>query len=198
MITREYLESATSQEFVEFLRARGVLTRFLARFKPTTQNYGKCPMHFLDDGFDMSVPDCNTKMWEHLNNEWKSLNKQQGGGLGEGDLYDPKSEGIKHSDPTEISIPVEAKVTLHIEDLDEDKPDMVNKPPHYNSHPSGIQAIEVCRHYGFSIGNAMKYLWRQGLKQSSGKSSVEKQIEDLEKAKWYINDEIERLKNESN
>lgn len=65
--------------------------------------------------------------------------------------------------------------------------DAVNHPKHYTSHPSGIEAIEVTRHHGFAIGNAIKYLWRAGLKDDK------KQIEDLRKAIWYINDEILRL-----
>ena len=71
--------------------------------------------------------------------------------------------------------------------------DMVNHPPHYNSHPSGIEFIEVGRHFNFNIGSAMKYLWRNGLKKELGYDQRRKQIEDLRKAIWYINDEIEQL-----
>lgn len=71
---------------------------------------------------------------------------------------------------------------------------LVNHPLHYNQHPSGIECIEIARHYCFSIGNAIKYLWRAGLKQEVGKSDVTKEIEDLEKAKWYIDDHIKQLK----
>lgn len=74
----------------------------------------------------------------------------------------------------------------------------VNHPLHYTSHPSGIECIEIARHYCFSIGNAVKYLWRAGLKQEVGKSDVAKEIEDLEKAKWYIDDRIKQLKAEQN
>ena len=63
--------------------------------------------------------------------------------------------------------------------------DMVNTPPHYTSHPSGIEAIEVTRHMNFNVGNAMKYLWRSGLKENG--------IQDLQKARFYINDEINRI-----
>lgn len=67
------------------------------------------------------------------------------------------------------------------------KHDPINHPSHYTSHPSGIECIEITRWMNFNIGNAIKYLWRAALK---GK------IEDLQKAIWYITDEIERLKNE--
>lgn len=71
---------------------------------------------------------------------------------------------------------------------------LVNHPLHYNQHPSGIECIEIARYYCFSIGSAFKYLWRAGLKQEVGKSDVAKEIEDLEKAKWYIDDRIKQLK----
>jgi len=71
--------------------------------------------------------------------------------------------------------------------------DRVNHPSHYVSDPSGVECITITRHRGFNIGNAIKYLWRAGLKTSSA-DPLTKQIEDLEKARWYIADEIERLK----
>lgn len=70
----------------------------------------------------------------------------------------------------------------------------VNHPTWYNSHPSGVECIDIARHYCFAIGNAFKYLWRAGLKCEEGLTSINKEIEDLEKAKWYINDRIEELK----
>lgn len=75
---------------------------------------------------------------------------------------------------------------------------LISHPLHYNQHPSGIECIEIARHYCFSIGNAIKYLWRAGLKQEVGKSDITKEIEDLEKAKWYIDDRINQLKAEQN
>jgi hypothetical protein len=65
--------------------------------------------------------------------------------------------------------------------------DMVNHPPHYTSDPSGVECIEITRHRNFNVGNAIKYLWRAGIKDDT------KQIEDLKKAIFYINDEINRL-----
>lgn len=71
--------------------------------------------------------------------------------------------------------------------------DKVNNPKHYTSHPSGIECIEITRHHDFCIGNAIKYLWRAGLKSENGMQDKEKEIEDLRKAIWYINDKIENL-----
>jgi hypothetical protein len=62
--------------------------------------------------------------------------------------------------------------------------DAIN-PPHYQSHPSGIQCIEITEHMNFCLGNAIKYIWRAGLKNNA--------IEDLEKARWYLDREIERI-----
>lgn len=74
--------------------------------------------------------------------------------------------------------------------------DNVNHPKHYTSDPSGVECIEITKHRDFCIGNAIKYLWRAGLKQEDGMTDKQKQIEDLEKAIWYINAEIEMLVNE--
>lgn len=63
--------------------------------------------------------------------------------------------------------------------------DPVNRPAHYTTHPSGVEAITITEHFNFNVGNAIKYLWRAGLKTQSP-------IEDLRKAVWYINREIER------
>jgi hypothetical protein len=62
--------------------------------------------------------------------------------------------------------------------------DNINKPKHYTRHPSGVECIEVAEHFNFSLGNAIKYIWRAGLKGDA--------VEDLKKAAWYINREIER------
>ena len=70
--------------------------------------------------------------------------------------------------------------------------DAVNHPKHYQD-PSGIECIDIVRHRNFDVGNAIKYLWRAGLKQDADKTPIEKQIEDLRKAIWYIEDEIKTL-----
>ena len=62
--------------------------------------------------------------------------------------------------------------------------DNVNHPPHYKQHPSGVECIEVTEHFNFCLGNAIKYIWRADLKHDA--------VEDLQKAAWYINKEIER------
>lgn len=63
--------------------------------------------------------------------------------------------------------------------------DPVNDPPHYKSHPSGVECIEITEHMNFCLGNAIKYIWRSGEKGNM--------LEDLKKARWYIDREIARL-----
>lgn len=74
--------------------------------------------------------------------------------------------------------------------------DNVNHPSHYTSHPSGVECIEIAKHYDFCVGNAIKYLWRAGLKHEEGMNDRAKEIEDLKKAVWYINKKIEMLEKE--
>jgi|688.fasta_scaffold1250122_2 hypothetical protein len=62
--------------------------------------------------------------------------------------------------------------------------DVVNHPPHYTQHPSGVECIDITEHFNFNLGNAIKYIWRAGLKGDS--------VEDLRKAAWYVQREIER------
>lgn len=64
--------------------------------------------------------------------------------------------------------------------------DQVNNPTHYTSHPSGVECIEITEHFPFNTGNAIKYIWRAGLKSDNA-------IQDLSKALFYIQREINRL-----
>lgn len=70
----------------------------------------------------------------------------------------------------------------------------VNHPDHYNSScaqcencGSTIECITVVRHMSFNLGNVIKYLWRAGLKHDNA-------LEDLQKAEFYLKDEIARYK----
>ena len=62
--------------------------------------------------------------------------------------------------------------------------DPVNHPAHYTSHPSGVECIQITRWMNFNLGNAIKYIWRAGNKGNA--------LEDLKKARWYLDDEIKR------
>jgi len=73
--------------------------------------------------------------------------------------------------------------------------DPINHPAHYTSSPArcpecgrGIECIDVAEHLGFCLGNVLKYVWRAGLKGD--------EIEDLRKARWYLDREIARRSHE--
>lgn len=65
--------------------------------------------------------------------------------------------------------------------------DKIDQPSHYTQHPAGIICIDVVEHFNFNLGNAIKYIWRCGLKDG------ESPIDDLKKAIWYLNREVQRL-----
>ena len=73
--------------------------------------------------------------------------------------------------------------------IEHTKNDNIEHPKHYTSHPSGIECIQITRHMQFNLGNAVKYIWRADLKNDA--------LEDLEKAVWYLRDEIKKRKSEA-
>jgi len=82
----------------------------------------------------------------------------------------------------ESSMPLNQAIKEWVDCKEEE--DVVNRPPHYTEHPSGIECIQITEHMGFNLGNAIKYIWRCDLKKDA--------IEDLKKAKWYIDREISK------
>lgn len=63
--------------------------------------------------------------------------------------------------------------------------DMVNRPPHYTKHASGVECIQITEHMDFCLGNALKYIWRAGEKGNA--------LEDLQKARWYLDRKIKQI-----
>lgn len=61
----------------------------------------------------------------------------------------------------------------------------VDHPKHYGQHPSGVECIDLAEVLSFNIGSAFKYVYRRSSKANT--------VQDLEKARWYIVREIERL-----
>jgi hypothetical protein len=88
----------------------------------------------------------------------------------------------------EASKPLSEAIKEWVDDNDDEagyqKWSPIEKPRHYTEHPSGIECIQVTEHMSFNLGNAIKYIWRCDLKQDA--------IEDLKKAKWYIDREIDK------
>lgn len=62
----------------------------------------------------------------------------------------------------------------------------ISYPKHYTEHPSGIECIQITEHMNFCLGNAIKYIWRADIKGNKE--------EDLKKAIWYIERELQRIK----
>ncbi len=67
--------------------------------------------------------------------------------------------------------------------------DPVNHPKHYTDHPSGVECIQIAERMSFCAGNVIKYVWRAGLKGD--------ELEDLKKARFYLDREIARLENKN-
>jgi len=63
----------------------------------------------------------------------------------------------------------------------------VNHPSWYTAHPSGLEAIELIEHLPLNLGNAVKYLWRCGLK------STETPLREFKSALWYTERELNRM-----
>lgn len=86
--------------------------------------------------------------------------------LGHDDYHDAISGGVLHTWPDPPRRPV--------------TDDPVNHPQHYQWLP--VEAIQITEHFGFCLGNALKYILRADRKG--------RPLEDLRKAEWYLKREI--------
>lgn len=79
--------------------------------------------------------------------------------------------------------------------ITEEKEEMVNHPNHYAwlKELCGIEPIDICRHLDFNCGSAVKYLLRKGKKEMN-LSEREQRVQDLSKAIFYLQDEIDVIK----
>ena len=76
--------------------------------------------------------------------------------------------------------------TNGVPELDYQEEDAVNHPSHYTAY-KGLEVIDLTEQMNFNRGNAVKYICRAGLKDPAT------EIQDLEKAVWYLNRELSRL-----
>lgn len=66
--------------------------------------------------------------------------------------------------------------------------------PNYYKLSNGIEVLDIVRDLPFNIGNVVKYVIRAGKKKEAGISDKQKQLEDLGKAKFYLEDAIKQLR----
>ena len=87
-----------------------------------------------------------------------------------------------------------AKVSVFANESANKKTEQVFHPSHYAwmKDLCGVEPLDICRHLDFNTGNAIKYLLRKD-KVDGNKTNIEKRIEDLNKAAFYIQDEIKLL-----
>lgn len=77
----------------------------------------------------------------------------------------------------------------HLRDEIVENADSVSHPPHYaNGWSNGAEVIDLTEHLSFCAGNVVKYVCR------AGRKDPDKHVEDLEKARWYLDREIARAK----
>lgn len=81
---------------------------------------------------------------------------------------------------------VSRKPSEPFSNADEGKVDLVNSPPHYNAY-KGLEVIDLTEQLNFNRGNVVKYVTRAGLK------NPDTELEDLRKAAWYLQREIDRI-----
>lgn len=69
----------------------------------------------------------------------------------------------------------------------------VDHPQHYGGRDNPYEAIKVIEAWGlnFCLGNAVKYISR------NGKKDADKAVEDLKKARWYLDRQIANLESEN-
>lgn len=103
----------------------------------------------------------------------------------------------------EYNIPFKENISIQFEEIAkngtiviEEKEEMVNHPNHYAwlKELCGIEPIDICRHLDFNCGSAVKYLLRKGKKEMN-LSEREQRVQDLSKAIFYLQDEIDMIKN---
>lgn len=147
--------------------------------------------------FKRGVPACDRlgKVWifdriagvEELYSNTHPLHSHsvKAGGMNIRHMLDGRSLGVEDS-PYDLITMADNDTVWRVQGVAENskESDPVNHPAHYTSHPSGIECIQITEHMGFNLGNAMKYVWRADLKGDA--------IDDLKKAAWYINREIEK------
>lgn len=102
-----------------------------------------------------------------------------------------------------LGIPLNESVMVDIEKIAnegtivEEKKEMVSHPSHYAwlKDLCGVEPLDICRHLDFNCGSIIKYILRKGKKEMN-LDERQQRIQDLKKAKVYLEDEIKMLENQ--
>lgn len=101
----------------------------------------------------------------------------------------------ENNTPFKENIPIQfEEIAKNATIVTEEKEEMVNHPNHYAwlKELCGIEPIDICRHLDFNCGSAIKYLLRKGKKEMN-LSEREQRVQDLSKAIFYLQDEIDMI-----
>lgn len=134
---------------------------------------GDNPTAYGSHGKQTSSKDVAAEMKEEFKNLInKQSNTQHGGTF----VTDTNKNNVEHAE----------EKNCFIDKIDQKGDDPVHHPAHYTAY-KGVEVIQLTEQMNFNRGNAVKYIARAGLK------SKETEVQDLQKAAWYIKREIERL-----
>ena len=124
------------------------------------------------------------------------------------DLTEFKNEINKKDNKQTVKNIVNKKLTVTDKPINYDEifspedivghPEMINHPKHYGGEENPYEAIKIIEalNLNFNLGNCLKYICRLGKKPSGSLSNDEKTLEDLKKAAWYMQREVERFQKE--
>ena len=135
---------------------------------------GDQPTTYGSHGKQTLAKDIAAEMKEEFKNFiYKQPNTQHGDTF----VTDTNKDNVEHAE----------EKNCFIDKIDQKGDDPVHHPAHYTAY-KGVEVIQLTEQMNFNRGNAVKYIARAGLK------SKETEVQDLQKAAWYIKREIERLR----
>ena len=141
-----------------------------------------CGCHYYN-GCDVCNANCDVAFIEYLKQDIE---------VNESDFKDTDVESITIGQALQSICDIPPQIKIDSDKIKEvnvdDENDPVNHPSHYTDTKIEVMDYIEDKGFNFALGNAVKYISRAGRKDKN------KTIEDLEKSRWYLNREIERLK----
>lgn len=83
-----------------------------------------------------------------------------------------------------------------LDEINKEQMGRVEHPSHYKQNKLGIECIDIVREMPFNLGSVVKYVLRAGYKAEEGMTMLQKKLEDLKKARFYLNDVITQTEKE--